>query len=59
MITVQIKDDRVFFHVKWDPKEYYDLNNLMYYHPECIEYAHEHCFELERELFQKKEENDI
>lgn len=55
MINVSELEGRIFYRVTGDNYEYYDLDRLLYSHPECREFVQRHRFELEREYLQKKE----
>lgn len=44
-----------FFYVEGDSMKYYDLDCLVYYHPEETEYVQKNRFDLERKMIQCKE----
>lgn len=54
-IEIVKKKNRIFYKVETDMTEYYDLENLVYNHPELENYVAENKIELERVLMQQRE----
>lgn len=54
-IEIVKKRNRIFYKVEKDMTEYYDLENLVYNHPELENYVAENKIELERVLMQQRE----
>lgn len=54
-IEIVKKGNRIFYKVEEDMTEYYDLENLVYNHPELENYVAENKIELERVLMQQRE----
>ena len=58
-IIVGTKDGRVFFHTLLDKKEYYDLDSIVYAHPELTDYIEKNRIDLNMSLLRQKENFDI
>lgn len=55
MVHLAVADNRCFFHVLGDRRQYYDLESVTRAHPELEEYCCENHIELEMEMLRQKE----
>ena len=58
MIIVTKKDDRVFFHVAGDNREYYDLEAVKRNHPEMTDTVEQNAYELNHQLYYLREQHN-
>ena len=55
LVHLTVENQRCFFHVLGDKRQYYDLTSLSQEHPELKEYCDLYHIELEMEMNRQKE----
>ena len=54
-VILKKEGKEIFFHVDGDSMKYYDLECLVFYHPEMVQYVKKYRINLERRMLQAKE----
>lgn len=55
LIHIAVEDERCFFHVLGDKRQYYDLESLTHEHPDLKEYCDLYNIDLEMEMHRQRE----